>query len=218
MKKALAFLLIFAAILLIACVPVQETKAGTSGGKQQETQQTTSISQQKRGVSREVKEVLERRESRVKNIFYKYKGPQTGDNFYDFYIKGNKIKYNPYLEIKTLDQPDSYDTIFIDKDTKTAASYCMAAYCTYQGKKQDLNYDDAYISTIFDWVTGLAYAEKVGEEVIDDRNTWKLDTDKGILWVDTFYGIPLKIESSGKFYRFQQISVNSVQDSDVMAS
>ncbi len=58
----------------------------------------------------------------------------------------------------------------------------------------------------------------MGEEVIDDRSTWKLETNKGTLWVDAFYGIPLKVESGGKVYRFQQISVNSVQDSDVMHS
>ncbi len=169
-------------------------------------------------ISPEVKELLDKHKTKVKSIYYKYKGPQTGDNFYDFYIKGAKIKYNPHLEIKTLDKPESYDAIFIDKEANTAASYCMAAYCTYKGKKQDLKYDDAYISTIIDWVSGLAYAEKVGEEVIDDRNTWKLDTNEGILWVDTFYGIPLKTEAGGKSYRFQQVSVNSVQDSDVVPS
>ena len=58
----------------------------------------------------------------------------------------------------------------------------------------------------------------VGEEVIDDRSTWKIDTNKGTLWIDSFYGIPLKVESSGKTYRFQQIAVNSVEDADVIPS
>lgn len=169
-------------------------------------------------VSAEVKDLLAKSQTRVQSIFYKYKGPETGDDFYDFYIKGVKIKYNPYLPIKTLDKPESYDSIFIDSVAGTAQSYCMAAYCAYKGKKEDLIYKDVYIQTVFDWIADLTIAKKVGEEVIDSRSTWKIETNKGFLWVDSFYGIPLKAESGGKTYRFQKIAVNSVQDSDVVPS
>lgn len=172
---------------------------------------------QKQEVSVEVKGLLDKSKARVQSIYYKYKGPETGDNFYEFYIKGDKIKYKPALEIRTLDQKDSYDSIFIDKISETAQSYCIATYCLYKGKKADLSYGDAYISTVFDWI-GVTQAKKIGEEVIDDRNVWKIETNKGILWIDTFYGIPLKVESGGKIYRFQHISINSVQDSDVVPS
>ena len=201
-------------IIIVACnAPVQDKSQDKSLTPPGEKKAPV----QKERVAEEVNELLSN-QNRVKSIYYKYKGPQTGDNFYDFYIKGSKLKYEPALEIKTLDREDSYDTIFIDKEAKTAASYCEAAYCAYKGKKADLNYDDAYISTVFDWSNGLTSAKKIGEEIIDDRSTWKIDSDKGILWIDTFYGIPLKVDSSGKVYRFQQISVNSVQDADVAPS
>ena len=58
-------------------------------------------------------------------------------------------------------------------------------------------------------------AIKVGEEIIDSRSTWKIETNLGTIWVDNFYGIPLKAEADGKIYRFEQLAVNSVQDSDV---
>jgi hypothetical protein len=132
----------------------------------------------------------------------------------DFLEVTNKIKYKPSLEIKTLDKPESYDSIFIDKVAKTAQSYCTATYCAYKGKKENLNYDNAYIETVFDWLS-VTSAKKVGEEVIESRNTWKIETDKGVLWVDTFYDIPLKVDSSGKTYRFEQLAANSVTDADV---
>ncbi len=169
-------------------------------------------------VSAEVRDLLARSPARVQSIFYKYKGTETADNFHDFYIKGAKIKYNPHLPIKTLDKPESYDSIFIDRVAGTAQSYCMAAYCTYKGKKHDLKYEDAYIQTVFDWVANLTTTKKVGEEVIDSRSTWKIETNKGFLWIDTFYGIPLQVESGGNIYKFTQISVNRVQDSDVVPS
>jgi len=209
----------FIVILLysISCAPVQQPTTPKPGAAVNQPA-AESPAQPKQGIPADVKELLDKSKTRVRGIYYKYKGPQTGDNFYDFYVKGAKIKYMPALETKTLDRADSYDTIFIDTAAKTAQSYCVAAYCAYKGKKADLNYDDAYISTIFDWVSGLTEAAKVGEEVIDDRSTWKIDTNKGTLWIDSFYGIPLKVESSGKTYRFQQIAVNSVEDADVIPS
>ena len=221
MKKDLfIFYFIFLLVFMIACAPIQKESAPISKPESKadvKLPQDTKI-EQKQEVSAEVKELLDKSKIRVRSIYYKYKGPETGNDFYEFYTKDAKIKYLPALEIKSLDAVDSYDTIFIDKTAKAAASYCVAYYCKYKGKKQDLNYDDVYISTMLDWVSGLTSAKKVGEEVIDDRNTWKIETNKGILWVDTFYGIPLKVESSGKAYRFQHISVNSVQDSDVVPS
>ncbi|MDP3765288.1 MAG: hypothetical protein Q8R04_02145 [Nanoarchaeota archaeon] len=209
---------IFLLVFMIACAPVQKESAPISKSEANAGKPSEPVIGQKQEVSAEVKELLDKSKTRVRSIYYKYKGPETGNSFYEFYAKDAKIKYLPALEIKSLDAVDSYDTIFIDKTAKTAVSYCVAYYCKYKGKKQDLNYDDVYISTVLDWVSSLTSTKKVGEEVIDDRSTWKIETNKGILWVDTFYGIPLKVESSGKTYRFQQISVNSVQDADVVPS
>lgn len=220
-KYALALCFIFILAFAIGCAQTQQQstaapKTEANAGVKQTTQSAAYPSKQE--IPAEVSELLSRHKTKITSLYYKYKGPESGEEFYDFYVKSSRIKYNPYLEIKTLDAPDSYDTIFIDKTARTAQSYCVAAYCKYKGKKEDLSYDNAYISTPLDWINGLTTAKKVGEEVIDSRSAWKIETNKGILWVDTFYGIPLKAESGGKTYRFQQISVNSVQDSDVVPS
>lgn len=206
--------LIFLAILLTAsCTSVQQgaiQEKPITPISEVPAKKAASSSQ----VPQDIKALIEK-SAKIKGIYYKYSGPETGSNFHEFYIKGSRIKYKPHLEIKTLDRQDSYDSIFIDKAAGTAASYCEAAHCTFGGMKANLDYSSAYIPTIFDWLE-ITMARKVGEEVIDDRSTWKVDSDKGILWIDTFYGIPLKAESDGNIYRFQQISVNSVQDSDVI--
>ncbi|MBS3101528.1 hypothetical protein J4204_05325 [Candidatus Woesearchaeota archaeon] len=217
-KYSIFLALMVLSFYVISCTPAQPAASTPAPEVKPSPQQqaTPQPAAQKQEVSAEVSELLEKSKTRVKNVYYKYKGPETGDNFHDFYVKGGKIKYLPYLAIKTLDKPESFDTVFIDKAAGTAESYCIAAYCKFKGKKQDLSYGDAYIQTVLDWIEGPTQAKKVGEEVIDDRATWKIETNRGILWVDTFYGIPLKAESGGKTYRFQQISANSVQDSDVV--
>ena len=156
-------------VLIVACAPAQEAPKTTIAPKTEsgtgtKTQTATAQEKPTAEIAADVKELLNKHKTRVTSIYYKYRGPETGSNFHEFYIRGNKIKYKPYLEIKTLDRPDSYDEIFIDKVTKTAQSYCTADYCAYKGKKTDLNYNDAYISTVFDWIS-VTEAEKIGEEV-----------------------------------------------------
>ena len=168
-------------------------------------------------IPQEVRDLLGK-SSKVENVYYKYRGPETGTNFFEFYVKGDMVKYLPARQLKALDQPDSYDSIIINKTAKTAASYCLGQTCVYKGKKGDLSYSAVYVPTIYDWFSSLKKAEKVGEEVIDDRKTWKLDTDQGFMWVDYFYGIPLKIDSNGHIYRFEQLNVKGVADSDVNPS
>lgn len=213
----LVLLMVIVSVLVISCA-TQQTQAPAAqqpAGKQTTEQTTQQPAQQKQSISAEVLELLNKHKTKVSNIKYSYKGPETGDNYGKFYIKGSDIKYEPYLTIKTLDRQDSYDTIFIDTEAKTAQSYCLAAYCKYGGLKGNLNYDDTYIDTIFDWLN-VAQATKVGEEVIDSRSTWKIQTEKGIVWVDTFYGVPLKADAGGVIYKFEQLSVNSVTDADVL--
>ena len=216
-KKYFVSLALIVIILISGCAPGQQTIVSKEAGQSSPMSEEAKPAQPKQNIAPEIKELLEKSKTRVSNVYYHYRGPETGSNFHEFYIKGPKIKIKPYIEIKTLDTTRSYDSIFIDKITRTAASYCEAVYCDYKGKKEDLNYGQAYIMTIFDWAE-VEQAEKVGEEVIDSRSTWKLETNLGTLWVDTFYGIPLKAESNGKTYRFEQLSVNGVQDSDVMPS
>lgn len=217
---------VLAWVFIASCAPAWTAgqPTTTSPKPEEDVKQTVeqpSVIEPKQEISAEVRGLLDKSKTRVKNIYYKYRGPETtktGDNFFEFYVKDAKVKYVPAREIRALDLPDSYDVIFIDKTAKTAISYCEAAYCAYKGKKADLNYDKAYIKTVFDWIAGIKDAKKVGEEVIDDRSIWKVEANNGILWIDTFYGIPLKIESNGKTYRFQQISANNVKNSDVTAS
>jgi len=223
--RHLVLLTILILVFIVACA--EKYQAPTVTSPQQQAPTNAEIPKPKEEVQKimplrdeiepEIRDLLSKHKTRIKSIYYKYRGPKTGSSFYEFYIKDAKIKYKPSQETKFLDRPESVDSIFIDSKTKTAKSYCEAAYCTYKGKKQDLIYDDAYIMTVFDWVD-VIQATKVGEEVIDSRSTWKLETEKGTIWVDLFYGIPLKAESNGNVYRFEQIAVNSVQDSDVVPS
>ena len=227
MKKYTLILCIISIIIIVtACAPVRKGLP-LSKPESKVNNNTKIIANQtakeppaeaKDEISDEFKELLNKSKIRVKSISYKYRGPETtsiGFNIIEFYVKGAKVKYLPYRELRALDNLESYNSVYIDTAAKTAQSYCDDRTCIYKGKKGDLNYEDTYIPTVFDWLNGVTQAKKVGEEVIDDRNTWKIETNKGTFWIDTYYGIPLKIVCNDQVYRFEQIVVNGVRDSDV---
>ena len=217
-KKYLCLFLVLAIMLVSACAPAQQAPPNPVPEAKPFAPVGISNEKSMQGISPDVKDLLDKPKTKVKNIYYKYRGPETGTNFFEFYVKGTKIKYLPAREIKAFDKPESYNAIYLDVTAKTAQTYCDDRTCLYKGKKGDLNYGNAYIQTMFDWLNGITSANKVGEEVIDDRSVWKVETNKGIFWIDAFYGIPLKIKSSTSEFRFEQIAANSVQDSDVNPS
>jgi len=152
----------------------------------------------------------------VKSLSYQYKGPETGNFYYDFYVKGDKVRYVPDRGIKSVDGKDSYNAIYLDKSESTAEAYCDDRQCVYKGKKTDLRYVEYDILTPFDWLDKITSAEKVSEELIGSRKTWVLEANDGIkVWADTFYGAPLQIEQNGKKYEFTKMTFNDIKDDDV---
>ncbi len=181
----------------------------------QEEQKEAPQEAEKEVIPDDVVEIIKKSE-KVKSIYYKYSGPETGTDLYEFFVKGLNIKYEPARKTKSLDMPEAYDSIFISKEAKTAMSYCADATCKYPGKKEDLSYDEEYILTPFDWLNSIKNATKVSEQRIDNRNTWKISTNAGMVWIDTFYGVPLQVEANGNAYNFQHMTFNSVPDSEVI--
>ncbi|MBL7054485.1 hypothetical protein ISS05_01880 [Candidatus Woesearchaeota archaeon] len=166
----------------------------------------------------EIKELLEKGKT-VRSISYQHKGPETGNFYYDFYVKGDNVRYIPNREIKSVDDKDSYNSIYLDKAEETAEAHCDDRQCVYKGKKADLRYVDYNILTPFDWMDEVISAEKTGEELIGSRKTWKLKANEGTeLWVDVYFGVPLQVMRDGEKYEFIKMVFNRLEDSDVVSN
>jgi hypothetical protein len=167
----------------------------------------------------EVEELLFKAE-KVSSISYRYKGPETADFFYKFFQKGNSVRYimDPTYKDLSLDD-DSYESVFLNKETQFAGGYCLDKKCKVKGKKATLKFGEANIKTPFDWLDRMGDAKKLGEEILGKRQASRLQTENaGIVWVDNFYGVPLQVEFEGNLYQFTQMVFNSVKDSDVIPS
>lgn len=221
-------LLIISLFVLSACAQNAATPKSaaapqeTPAAEEKQTTEETSgkkISEVPAEVSPEVAKLLSTSKEKVKSISYKYQGPETGTYLYKFLVKGNKIKYtlDPPYNVVDVDK-DAYDTIYIDKDLKTAFAYCDSRKCTVKGKKAILNYNESYIMTPIDWLNKFESAQKYGEEQIEMRSTWILLSENNLkAWVDTFYGVPLKVQADNT-YKFMQMTFNDVSEADVTPS
>jgi len=235
-NKIILSMLIFLPLIINACAPATEDpirdidKGPVGVIVVSETSKTKIIEEEQEVVeieeetiievnveeTAEVKELLSIADKKVEGISYKYRGPETNEFFYEFFVKGNNVKYiiDPTYKDPHLDD-DAYDAVYIDNQLKTALGYCDDRKCRIKGNKEVLDYDEVHILTPLDWLNSIEFAEKLGEELIGKRSTWKLSTNNFTIWVDSFFGVPLKVESNGSVYQFQMMKFNDIKDEDV---
>src|SRR3989338_6244174 len=129
MKTKLIAVMIFILILASACAtqvqvpqPAEKTPAQAPVKPAVSVQPVVPV---QKNIPSDIKDLLAKAETRAKSASYLYQGPETGTNLYQFYVKGDKIRYIPSRSLKSLDRQDSFDSIFIDKAAKTARQYCV---------------------------------------------------------------------------------------------
>jgi len=235
MKRILIIFLTLLVIFIIGCAPVdtqqepQETPSVTVKTPVKEPSVIEPVPEVKNSVeveevpeievSDEVQNLLLKAE-KVKSISYRYKGPETADFFYEFFEKGDSVRYisNPTFKDLHLDD-DAYESIFLNKDTQFSGGYCLDRKCRVKGKKATLKYGETYIMTPFDWLNKMGDAEKLGEEILGKRQAWRLKTENaGIVWIDSFFGVPLQVEFENNLYQFTKMNFNNVKNSEVIPS
>ena len=157
-------------------------------------------------ISEEIQNIFERSKTRIKSYFYQYISP-SGKQYY-IYVKGSRIVINP------IPTPNK---IYLDKEKKKAEEYCViySKCMRHFGKIADLDYDEAYIETPIDWLEKITEARKLNEEIYNGRRSWKLETNIGVVIIDTHYGFIYKIKQDDKVYSFINVAFNTEKDCDV---
>jgi len=221
MKTKFIILTAFLLIFVYGCVQTAvEDKTNKPVEVEEEVEELIEVVEEEPKIieaSVEVKKLLNLASEKVTSISYKYKGPETNNYFYKFDVMGDELKYtiDPVYNIIDLDE-DAYDAIYINKELEKAVSSCDDKQCKVLGEKTELNYNDNYIMTPFDWLESIESAEKTGEENIEKRNTWIITTqDSARIWVDLFSGVPVQVEFGGNKYQFMQMVLDGVTEEDV---
>lgn len=177
-------------------------------------------------MSEEIKSILVKADKKVKSYSFTY-APPPGNLARDVWkIKGNKIKVELFDDNYVT--PDTYyDTVFIDTTKKTAIGVCVSqrtTRCAEQNQRFDLDYDSIIITTPYQWLKSIKYAEMFGSQMIYDRIVsvvaYETAGKKYKQWIDDFSGLPVKVSIKDgfkeTFYDFRYLAVNNVEDADLL--
>jgi hypothetical protein len=118
---------------------------------------------------------------------------------------------------------DSYDTVYLDFEKKEAVAYCEEAstgVCVDPNKKFAVSYERYKIRTPFQWLDLVESADVTGRsKQISGRQakevSFKAEGKSGIMWLDSFFGVPLEIEYDGVKIEFQNMLINDAKDSEL---
>ncbi len=172
-----------------------------------------------------VVELLGNADKRVKALEYHYRGPPDPSVVPMYTVKGSLVRIDLDPEM-TISLEDFFDTVFINADTQSAVAYCRDVShirCPDKEKAYIVEFEDYYQKTPYQWLKMLTKPVESGEEFYQSRNVVilqeTLDDIPTRMWVDVFYGLPLKLEQTinGEVVRtyFDELRVYAVSEEDV---
>lgn len=240
-KKNLILVLGVLILFLVSCTaekssvtkvtePSAPQKAVTPAPKTETTaaaQTSTVIPSPTQQMTAEVKALLELHKN-IKSVrFIKDAGanPQT------FYVKGEKFKKTVTPPSRYTDPSDNYDVVYVDRAAQKAYAYCsnsntLKCPLEYRNESYELDFQSEDTILPLDLFERFTYAEKVGKENVDDRQTTIIQFtnpagQKEKFWLDSFFGFVFRqaiydandqvIES----HTFSNVAFDSLTDSDV---
>ncbi len=167
-------------------------------------------------LSKEIQEMIASN-SKIKSYKYDYSDPTIS---LTFSIKGNLTKIS-YLEPYYYGS-FQYDTALLDDAKKTAKIYC-SKYCTPNGV-MDWSYDFFKKETPLESIKAVKSAKILRYENLEsDKSTTVIEVSRGtgkeIMWLWTFYGVPIYREfydgnNKTGYIRYQSMRVNTVSDDE----
>ena len=227
MKYILPFLMVIVLFLIAGCAPSVGTQAPDDTPREVDNGDEVAPSPPQKEPTAEVKELLEKHNP-LKSVQYLM---DTGlANTFTVYLRGDKLKKEitrSRYEAITADFV-YYNTVYVDRVARTAYTHCIFdQLCPALIRDQALvlDFEDEDIITPIQIIEGVTYAEKVGQERFDNRDTIILeytndDGKRERLWVETFFGLPLQQriydgDEVAERRTFTRVSFNSVKDDDV---
>ncbi|MEK6939841.1 MAG: hypothetical protein AABX31_03875 [Nanoarchaeota archaeon] len=168
-------------------------------------------------VSQGLIEELLMKSKNVESMSYSYKrADKPLEKPVSVWVKKLIVKQELNVQTEVLNK-NTMDVIIFDTGAKTAQAYCESQrYCVKTGDAGAVDYGQYYVKTPLDWIDGVTSAEKLSEAQIDNRKVWQLQTKEGVsLWVDTYYGVPLRVDAGSERHEFQNALFNGVQDKGV---
>ncbi|MBI2133402.1 hypothetical protein HYU11_01830 [Candidatus Woesearchaeota archaeon] len=242
MKKLFVAVVFLSILLILGCsknapslpkddsVPVEESKPEEPSANESKVEEapeqtrTVGINATVSGVSIDPSvQVFLNKTKKVKGYSYVYYGPPDDSMGYGFYARGNLSK----MRIPKTDfyNDSFFDTIYFDAGRKTAVGYCESlGVCNDQKSAVSLDFSKVYRVTPLEFTSSIRSASVNAEkssEMIGGRRVEVIDfTDSsgsnGTVWLDSTYGIPVKVIIGSLEYEYRDLLVNVVTEEEVV--
>jgi hypothetical protein len=132
-----------------------------------------------------------------------------------YYTTRDKMKVMLITKVK-FTETDRYDTVYLDLVNQRAIAYCEDKnVCPDRNKAMNVDYNDYFFETPFDWMLKIAKANLTGRsKTLEARKALEVnieaDGKTGIMYVDSFFSVPLSITLNGKTYDYRNIVINEI--------
>lgn len=214
MKGKLVLILLLIALLVVSCAPTRYVCP--DGSTVADADLCPKAPAPTKTISAEIEEVLSKSKN-VESISYDYKRfDKPLERPVNVWVKKLAVKQELIVQTGILNKNEK-DVIIFNLADRTARAYCESKnFCIKTGDVGAVDFDQYYFKTPLDWIDGVTSAEKISEAKIGERTVWQLKTPEGVsLWVDSYYGIPLRVDVGDERHEFQNPLFNEVQDKDV---
>ncbi|MBU0614489.1 MAG: hypothetical protein KJ601_00170, partial [Nanoarchaeota archaeon] len=156
----------------------------------------------------------------IKSISYTFQSLDNGvTTIRSAFVKGDKMKLKKSVEgaYGVIPKGKEHDTIYIDMTAKTAIGYCEDnKICTRSDAPIALDYEKEVVLDPLTLLDQIESAEKIATEQLDSRNVVKFSSEIGTAWIDTYYGVIMRVEEGASIIRFENWEVNQVKDDEVV--
>jgi len=239
-RLTILFILAIVAMFLAGCsgqpavpekeeVPVKETVTPAKEVEQSPAEETESTVDEpvQKVPDKKMQELLKKHVGRITSLSYMYQDATNKPEEWETLVKDGKM----VVKLREMDnvQGEVYiDNVYMDLDKKSAEGYCERAVyrCKDPNTAVDVKFAKYYRKTPIEWIEGVTYAVKDSEEQMQQRTVWKIiseeDGKKTTMWVDDYYGVPLKVRvvENGvtSDFIYEDLSYNSVEDSSLAHS
>ncbi len=219
MKKIFILILVVFSLFLLSCTatkyvcPDGSTVSDSALCPQAEEKEAAVV---ETSTTSEVEELLAKSKN-VVSMSYDYKRvDQPLEKPLKVWIKKVTVKQELPTQTNILNSKEM-DIIVFNTLAKTANAYCESKkYCIKTGDIGAVDYNQYYLKTPLDWIEGVSSAKKKGEARLANRDVWILQLEgEVIMYVDTFFGVPLRVDNGQERYEFQNPVFNGVTDEEV---
>ncbi|MFH1590384.1 MAG: hypothetical protein ABIC95_00500 [archaeon] len=143
---------------------------------------------------------------------------QDGDRYH---ILNRKYKVELFEYITDGDKPMT--VMYGALGNSLAAGFCediKKGICTSPNEKITIPTERFLKTSPMDWAGLVSYAKELGSETINNRNALIIDFKtpdgtNGKMWVEAYYGLPMKVEADSGTYEYRDMTFNKVEQTEM---